>query len=160
MTHICDNNLTINGAGHATSHSLNLWWNIVSCLILRINFQRNFNRNSIIFIQENAFLKMSSKWRLFSLGFNVFSWVRFTWYWNALSKLNAMIAVSNVHKVLFGGVNSSPPGQNCPHVADDIFIFTVANETFCILIYISLNFVPKGPINNNPPLVRYWPGAE
>ena len=28
------------------------------------------------------------------------------------------------------------------------------NKKFCILIEISLKFVPKGPIDNNPPLVK------
>ena len=43
-------------------------------------------------------------------------------------------------------INSFSPGQNGRHFADDIFV----NEKFCILIKISLRFVPKGPIDNNP----------
>ena len=31
-------------------------------------------------------------------------------------------------------------------LADDIFRYIFVNENFCILIEISLNFVPKGPI--------------
>ena len=34
-----------------------------------------------------------------------------------------------------------------------IFICIFVNETFCILIKISLKFVPKGPIDDNPALV-------
>ena len=37
-----------------------------------------------------------------------------------------------------GYINSSPPGQNVRRFADDIFM----NEKFCILIKISLKFVP------------------
>ena len=37
--------------------------------------------------------------------------------------------------------------------ADNIFRCNFVNEKFCILIEISLKFVPKGPINNNPALV-------
>ena len=37
---------------------------------------------------------------------------------------------------------------------DDIFKYIFANEIFFILIHISLKFVPKGPINNNPSLIR------
>ena len=44
-------------------------------------------------------------------------------------------------------LNSSPPGQNGCHFADDIFM----NETFCILIQISLKFVP---IDNKSVLVQ------
>ena len=36
---------------------------------------------------------------------------------------------------------------------DDIFRGIFMNENFCILIKISLKFVPKGPIDNNPALV-------
>ena len=49
--------------------------------------------------------------------------------------------------------NSSPPGQNGRHFTDEIFRCILVNEIFCILIKISLKFVPNGPINNNPALV-------
>ena len=42
------------------------------------------------------------------------------------------------------GINSAPPGQNGCHFADDIFRCIFMNERFCILIKISLKFVPKG----------------
>ena len=51
-------------------------------------------------------------------------------------------------------LNSSPPGQNGHHFADDIFKCIFVNEKFCILIEISLKFVPKGLIDNNPALVQ------
>ena len=38
-------------------------------------------------------------------------------------------------------------------LADDIFKGIFLNENFCILSKISLKFVPKGPIENNPALV-------
>ena len=41
--------------------------------------------------------------------------------------------------------NSSPPGQNGCHFADNIFRCIFINKKFCILIKISLSFVPKGP---------------
>ena len=50
-------------------------------------------------------------------------------------------------------VDSSLPGQNGGHFADDVFKCIVRNEEFCIAIKISLKFVPKGPIDNNPALV-------
>ena len=34
----------------------------------------------------------------------------------------------------FGCLNSSPPGQNGRHFADDIFRCNFVNEKFCILI--------------------------
>ena len=55
MTHICVSELTIIGCGawSAPSHYLNQWWNIVNST-LRNKLQWSFNRNSNIFIQENA----------------------------------------------------------------------------------------------------------
>ena len=47
-------------------------------------------------------------------------------------------------------VNSSPPGQNGWHIADDTFKCIFVNENFCILIRISV----KGPIANKPALVQ------
>ena len=51
--------------------------------------------------------------------------------------------------------NPSPPGQNGRHFADDIFLKCIfVNEKFCILIKISLKFVPKGQFDKNPALVQ------
>ena len=50
-------------------------------------------------------------------------------------------------------VNPSDPRQNGRHFADDIFRCIFVNEKFCILIKISLKFIPKGVIDNNPALV-------
>ena len=49
--------------------------------------------------------------------------------------------------------NSSPPGQNGPHFADDIVSCIFVNEMCCILIKISLTVVLQGPIDNKPALV-------
>ena len=45
------------------------------------------------------------------------------------------------------------PGQNGRQFADDIFRCNFVNEKFCILIKISLKFVPEGPIDKSPALV-------
>ena len=50
-------------------------------------------------------------------------------------------------------VNSSPPGQNGHHFADNIFRCIFVNEKSCIFIEISFKFVPKGPTDNNLALV-------
>ena len=50
-------------------------------------------------------------------------------------------------------VLAHPPGQNGRHFADDIFWCILVNEKFCMLNKISLKFVRKGPIDNNPALV-------
>ena len=48
----------------------------------------------------------------------------------------------------------SPIGQNGRHFADDIFRCIFVNEKLCILIQISLKFVPMGPADNDPALVK------
>ena len=50
--------------------------------------------------------------------------------------------------------NSSPPGQDGPHLADDIFTLIFLNENVQISIKFPLKFVPKSPINNIPVLVQ------
>ena len=45
-------------------------------------------------------------------------------------------------------LNSYSPEQNGRHFSD-IFRCIFVNEKFCILIKISINFVPKGLIDNN-----------
>ena len=46
------------------------------------------------------------------------------------------------------------PGQDGRHFTDIFFRCTFVNEKCCILITISLKFVLKGPIDNNPALFR------
>ena len=49
---------------------------------------------------------------------------------------------------------TSPPGENGYDFAEDIFRCIFMNDKFCILIKISLKFVPKGAVDNNPALVE------
>ena len=49
--------------------------------------------------------------------------------------------------------NKLRPRQNGCHFADDTYKCIFLNENVGISIKISLKFVPKGPINNNPTLV-------
>ena len=65
----------------------------------------------------------------------------------------ATISLISCHNHIEVSINSSPPGQNGRHFANDIFKCIFVNEKFCILIKISPTFVPKGPIDNPPALV-------
>ena len=47
-----------------------------------------------------------------------------------------------------------PSEQNGCHFPDDLFISIFVNENVCILIKMSLKFVPDGLINNKPALVQ------
>ena len=70
----------------------------------------------------------------------------FTWMWFVLHILIPM-------QVWLISVISSPPGQNGP--SQTIYFWKHFRELkICVLIKISLMFVPKGPIDNNPALVR------
>ena len=51
-------------------------------------------------------------------------------------------------------INTLRPRQNDRHFADDVFKSIFLNENVWIMLKISLKFVPKGPINNNPLLVH------
>ena len=51
-------------------------------------------------------------------------------------------------------INTLRPRQNGRHFADDIFKCIFLNENVWFLIKISLNFVPKGHINQIPALVQ------
>ena len=51
-------------------------------------------------------------------------------------------------------VNTLRPRQNGRHLADDMFKCIFLNENVWIPIEISLKFVPKGSINNNPSLFQ------
>ena len=51
-------------------------------------------------------------------------------------------------------INSSPPGQNGCHFADNSLKCIFMNEKFYISIQISLKFVPKGPTDNFAELVQ------
>ena len=55
---------------------------------------------------------------------------------------------------VIGRVNTLRPRQNGRRFADDTFKWIFLNENVRISIKISLKFVPKGPINNNPALVQ------
>ena len=63
-----------------------------------------------------------------------------------------MIEVSGGHKQA-NNFNSSATGQNDRHLADDIFSCISVNHDIVMLMKISLEFVPKGPTDNNPALV-------
>ena len=51
-------------------------------------------------------------------------------------------------------LNTLRPRQNGRRFADDTFKRIFLDENVRIAIKISLKFVPKGPINNNPALVQ------
>ena len=61
-------------------------------------------------------------------------------------------------------VNTLGPTQNGRHFLDDIFKWIFLNENVWIQIEISLNFVPRSPINNILALVQgmawHRPGDE
>ena len=66
------------------------------------------------------------------------------------------ISVSNNFNACWGAtyINTLRPRKNGRRFADDTFKRLFLNENVRISIKISLKFVPKGPINNNPALVQ------
>ena len=75
VTHTCVSTLTIIGSDNGLSpgwwsHYLNLWWNFVNWTP-RNKLQSNFNQNSNIFIEQNAFENVVWKMMAIFLGLNV-----------------------------------------------------------------------------------------
>ena len=64
------------------------------------------------------------------------------------------LAATDSDRVAIMFDNSSPPGQDGRHFAHDIFRCIFLNEKFCILNLISMNFVPKGLMDNKLSLVQ------
>ena len=76
---------------------------------------------------------------------------------STINEKYAIIDVSRLYNGMTKSVwdaNSFPPRQNGRHFADNIFKCIFMNEKFCILIRISLKFVPKGLIDNKSALVQ------
>ena len=74
--------------------------------------------------------------------------------WHILYELMMILLLVTKWMQCITCLNSSTPGQNGRLFTDDIFRCILINENFCILVKISLNFVPKGPIDSNPALVQ------
>ena len=64
------------------------------------------------------------------------------------------------HIVPYTIINTSRPRQNGHHFADNIFKCISMNEKICILIQISLKFVPRGLIDNKAALVWVKPWRQ
>ena len=73
------------------------------------------------------------------------------WHQHVLNDKPATPCYCTIPRVTF---NTLRPGQNGRHFADDIFKCIFFNENVWIPIKISLKFVSKRPINNNPALVQ------
>ena len=86
----------------------------------------------------------------------------FLWMENIFIQISLMFILKvSVHNEpvmpchnVFVYINSSSPGQNGRHFANDIFKCIFVNEKCCILIQIWLKFVPEGPIDNKSTLVQ------
>ena len=73
-------------------------------------------------------------------------WTEFTqWGWDK------MAAILQTKRIFFKTLR---PRQDGRHFADSIFKCIFFNENCCILIKLSLKYVRKGPIDNNPAMVQ------
>ena len=103
--------------------------------------QRTWNSQSKSLPWHASLLKAKPVGRLLS-------WYVF-WYVSVHSAQNPFL-LSNSRSL----INSMRPRQNDRHFPDDTFKRIFVNENVRISIKISLKFVSKGPINNNPALVQ------
>ena len=96
----------------------------------------------------DAFILFSHARGLINIKVLTFHLVTSMWWW--VLNLREMHALRPVPPF----INTLRQRQNGRHFADDIFKCIFFNENVWISIKISLKFVPKGPINNIPALVR------
>ena len=138
-------------------------------------FKRDISRNYNVFTRDNAALWKSLsvmfqlhqyhiRYVLYGIGYtetqmSPLEWVGFATDCNETTKFSfqRILHQGEMGLNLMGDswckLTHLRPGQNSRHFADDIFWCIFANEKFYILNRISLKFVPKGPIDNNPALV-------
>ena len=110
---------------------------------LRNKLQWNSNQSSQLFIHRNAF--ENDVCEMAGILFQgEMSWLNRWW-----SRSLMYICVTWHH-----GVNTLRPRRNGRYFADDIFKRIFVNENIWIPIKISLKFVPRSSINNNPALVQ------
>ena len=76
-------------------------------------------------------------------------WGYFPWH-----VLNCWYRTGELGCIMHWDINILRPRRNEQHFPDDIFKHIFFNENVWISIKISLKFVPKGPINNIPVLVK------
>ena len=131
---------------------------------------------------DNYIITEHYKTVLYFMGYTVFHW-QVDWLFNWLLRITkdlvicqnvsqawnqdmAFIMASNMHQHLewylympllagwLACLNTLRPGQDGRHFADDIFTCIFFNENGCILIKLSMKYVRKGPIDNNPSMVQ------
>ena len=114
----------------------------------------NLNDKCPIWLQEGALLVWCAhrECHIYSLYCEeVWMWCgQFTAYQHLKTSWNIIMLTIKPHDT----VNSSSSGHNSSHSADGTFKPIFIKENYCILIRISLKFVPKGPIDNKPVLVQ------
>ena len=76
------------------------------------------------------------------------------WNWAKVSRFRVLHSRGGQPRGLYWHVNTLRPKQNGRRFADETFKHIFLNENVRISIKISLKFVPKGPVNNNPALVH------
>ena len=156
-----------------------LWdCNLMWCLITAVLYEilccigLHYNSQPTILYTQHFQMHCPWKWKLLCLDWSFSEICSHRCYWqlDSIGSFNGLapnrqqsIIGGNVHPrptMLYrinrlGWVNSSFPRQNGSHLhlADNIFRCIFVNEKFCILIKISLKFVPKGPIDNRSALV-------
>ena len=88
--------------------------------------------------------------QFFTKPLNWWLWIpAWGWLWpNIGFYISSYICLFRVHRNLMLVVVTHPTEQNGSHFADNIFKCRFLNEKFCILIQISLKFVPNGSIDN------------
>ena len=165
--HIFVDRLTIIGSDNGLSPDRRqtiIWTNAETLLIgpLGTNFSE-----IVIGIYAFSFRKMhmkmsSGKWRPFCLGLNVLTLqlmdvALVQWVTTGMPHSKTLVidfnTAAQVELIKSWQINTLTPRQNGRYSADNIFTCIFLYENCCILVAISLKFIARGPVDNNPALV-------
>ena len=132
------------------------WANKTILLHCKI-WNKRLKTKNIKWTKNSCIVKKTNRFYTMTLLCERFDLTRCS-YWTALSLCQQMkdlvfwLAFNT--KFMPPSLNSSPPEQNGCHFAENAFRCIFVNEKFCILIKISLMFVPKCLIDNKPGLAK------
>ena len=160
VTHICISKITIISSDNGLSPDrcqaiISSIAGILLVWLMVTNFSEVLTEIYLFSLKKMHLKMLSVKSRPFCLGLNVLisAWICPIKCGMKLLESSIPILQQSCTIEVWEWINLSLPGQNGPHFTDDIFRCIFVNEKFCILIKISLKFVPKSQIGNNPALV-------
>ena len=115
-------------------------WNIVAVSVAIIRYAIGFNKTLWIYRGKGSWSCEASSYQYCGCC--------------TCTSTGGKIKITALCRMWSQSVNTLRPRRDRRHFADDTFKCVFLNENERISLRISLKFVPKGPINNNPALIQ------